>query len=161
MIPEPLLAFGGQHTHVDPKTGLGLYGPYSLSGQKTPVLTSIIVGIVGPPSMVGDAEQWLEACKGVLTNDGSEPFLHPHYPGFNRDSSFKCDLIFGDTWREAIRNSDMVAAVGEANPHLRLSRVIDLYLRQVEILAQRDPKPHVILISGPIPGHGHHTLSTS
>ena len=57
VFPEPLLAFGGQHTHVDPMTGLGLYGPYSLSGQKAPVLTSIIVGIVGPPSMLGNVEQ--------------------------------------------------------------------------------------------------------
>src|ERR1700752_3293849 len=66
VIAEPLIVFGGQHMHVDPKTGLGLYGPYSLAGQRAPVLTSIIIGIVGPPSMVADAEQWLKACQGRL-----------------------------------------------------------------------------------------------
>src|SRR5688500_11143415 len=59
MLPEPLIAFGGRHSHVDPKTGLSLYGPYSLIGQNRPELTSIIIGMVGPPGMVADAEQWL------------------------------------------------------------------------------------------------------
>lgn len=112
VIAEPLLAFGGQHKHVDPKTGLGLYGPYSLAGQKEPVLTSIIVGIVGPPAMVADAEQWLRACQGRITNDGSEPFLYPHFPGFNRDSPFQCELIFGETWREMIRDNEIASAIG-------------------------------------------------
>src|ERR671923_2491757 len=62
MVDEPLLAFGGQHKHVDPKTGIALYGPYSLVGQDTPTLRSITVGIVGPASMIADAEAWLQAC---------------------------------------------------------------------------------------------------
>src|SRR5947209_17922727 len=115
VIPEPLIAFGGQHAHVDPKTGLGLYGPYSLAGQREPVLTSVIVGIVGPPAMIADAEQWLKACQGVLTNDGSEPFLHPHFPGFDRDSPCRCNLVFGDTWREPIKPGELTSAVGETS----------------------------------------------
>lgn len=145
VIPEPLISFGGQHAHVDPKTGLGLYGPYSPAGQKEPVLTSIVVGIVGPPAMVADAEQWLKACQGVLTNDGSEPFLHPHFPGFNRDSPFKCNLVVGDTWRETIKTNEIAAAVGEVTPSLRIKRVISLYLRAIETLSQREPKAAVIL----------------
>lgn len=135
--------------HVDPKTGLGLYGPYSLAGQRAPVLTSIIIGIVGPPSMVADAEQWLKACQGRLTNDGTEPFLYPHFPGFNKDSSFQCDLVFGETWREPIHNRDMAAAVGEVTPQLRIRRVVSLYVHAIEVLSQRDPKPNVILCCMP------------
>lgn len=33
VLAEPLLAFGGQHKHPSQKTGLGLYGPYSLKGR--------------------------------------------------------------------------------------------------------------------------------
>ncbi len=55
LISEPLLAFGGQQRHVDPKTGLALYGPYSLVGQTVPMLKNIIVGIVGPPAMIAAA----------------------------------------------------------------------------------------------------------
>ena len=82
VIAEPLLAFGGGHRHIDPKTGLGLYGPYSPTGQRRPPLSSITVGIIGPAAMIADAERWLQACRSVLLNDGSEPFLYPHFPGF-------------------------------------------------------------------------------
>src|SRR5690242_6611963 len=70
IISEPMLAFGGKHFHADPKTGLALYGPYSLTGQTGPAVGTIKVGIVGPASMVADAEAWLQACRGMLTNDG-------------------------------------------------------------------------------------------
>ena len=83
LISEPLLAFGGQQRHVDPKTGLALYGPYSLVGQSVPTLKNIIVGIVGPSGMIADAEAWLNACRGMLTNEGAQPFLYPHFPGIN------------------------------------------------------------------------------
>lgn len=61
---EPVVAFGGRHEHVDPKLGLGLYGPYTPAGQKKPPLTSIIVGVVGPPVMIANAEAWLRRCAG-------------------------------------------------------------------------------------------------
>jgi hypothetical protein len=81
-MPEPRLVFEARHVHVDPKMGISLYGPYTPDDRSQPLLKTIIVGIVGPPTMIADAEQWLEACRGILTNDGSEPFLRPHFPGF-------------------------------------------------------------------------------
>jgi hypothetical protein len=44
VLAEPLLMFGGSHEHVDPKTGLALYGPYCPPGLGKPALSSIIVG---------------------------------------------------------------------------------------------------------------------
>ena len=145
MIAEPLLSFGGKHEHVDPKTGLGLYGPYSLVGQSRPTLRSITVGIVGPPGMIADAEAWLQACQGMLTNDGSQPYLYPHFPGFNDSHPFQCDLIFGDTWRESFRDSELRAALSPENYYERLKRVIKLYLRGIAVFKERDPKPDVVL----------------
>ena len=144
MISEPLLAFGGRHEHVDPKTGLGLYGPYSLLGQRRPPLTSIIAGMVGPASMLADAERWLEACRGILTNDESEPFLYPHFPGMNADHPFQCELTFGDTWRESIRTNNLQGALATANFYERIKRVVGLYVRGIETLAQREPRPSVV-----------------
>jgi hypothetical protein len=145
IIAEPLLAFGGKHEHVDPKTGLGLYGPYTLTGQRRPSLTSIVIGIVGSASMIADAEQWLSACKTVLTNDGSQPFLYPHFPGFNSNHPFQCELIFGDTWRECIKDNELQTVLGVANFYDRVKKVVSLYIKGIEVLAQRDPRPNVIL----------------
>jgi len=145
MISEPLLAFGGGHKHVDPKTGLALYGPYSLQGQPRAELKSITVGIIGPPGMIADAEAWLEACRGALTNDGSQPFLYPHFPGINASMPFQCDLVYGDTWRESIKESAIRLATAKPDIAERTKEVIDLYVRAFDVLSARDPKPHVVL----------------
>lgn len=145
MIAEPLLAFGGQHKHVDPKTGLGLYGPYSLVGQPAPILRSIAVGVVGPPAMVADAENWLRLCSGMLTNDGSQPFLYPHFPGFNNEAPFMCDLMFGDTWRSVITDDQFRKAISHQDFYERVKRVTQLYLGALDILGGREPRPHVVL----------------
>jgi hypothetical protein len=136
VFPEPLLAFGGQHTHVDPKTSLGLYGHYSLSGQKVPVLTSIIVGIVGPPSMVGDVEQWLEARKGVLTNDGSEPFLHPHYLGWFVGAVLLLAAAVAATWRQG----GILLAAWERSRAQRQGSEVALFARVLDACRASDAK---------------------
>jgi len=145
VLAEPLLSFGGGHKHVDPKTGLALYGPYGLQGQPRPPLRSIIVGIIGPPNAIADAEAWLKACGGTLTNDGTQPFLYPHFPGFNDSAPFGCDLLFGDTWRETIKATAIASALGIADFKKRIGAVVTLYTDAIGILADRDPKPHVIL----------------
>jgi hypothetical protein len=145
IISEPLIAFGQQHQHVDPKTGLALYGPYSLVGQDSSILKSITVGVVGPPQMLADAIAWLQACKGVLSNDGSQPFLYPHFPGFNTDRPFNCDMVFGESLREPIKEMMLKAALLEKDRAKRLKNVIDLYVEALQVLAGRDPKPQVVL----------------
>ena len=145
MLPEPLLSFGGRHEHVDPKVGLGLYGPYTLAGQTRPPLTSIVVGLIGPSAMLADAQQWLDACSGTITNDGQQPFLHPHFPGFNANYPYQCTLIHGDTWRESIKIDHLNEALAIGNFYERVKKVVALYIKGIEILAQRDPKPSVIL----------------
>jgi hypothetical protein len=141
--------FGGGHKHVDPKTGLALYGPYSLQGQARAPLRSITVGIVGPSPMIADAEAWLHACKGMLTNDGGQPFLYPHFPGFSTGAPFECELLCGEAWREPIRDSDVRLAIARLTFEERVSELIHLYARAIEVLASRDPKPDVIVCCMP------------
>jgi hypothetical protein len=145
IVSEPLLFFGGRHEHIDPKTGLSLYGPYTPAGQIQSSLSSIKVGIIGTPPMIGDAELWLEACKGKLENDGSQPFLYPHFPGFNGQPPFCCELIFGETWHESILDNEVTAVLEPTNFFARVSNVVELYKDKIETLSQRDPQPDVIL----------------
>jgi hypothetical protein len=145
MISEPLLAFGGGHKHVDPKTGLALYGPYSLEGQSRGSVRSINVGIVGPGALIGDAEAWLHACKGVLTNDGREPFLRPHFPGFNESAPFECEIVTADAWREGLKEADIRFACSKVDFSQRVKSVVNLYVRALEVLCAREPRPAVVL----------------
>lgn len=149
LISEPLLAFGGQQRHVDPKTGLALYGPYSLVGQSGPALKNIIVGIVGPSGMIADAEAWLNACRGMLTNEGAQPFLYPHFPGINSSGQFQCELNFGEAWRESIRDVEIRSALTTDDYAQRVKKVVGLYVRALEVLAARDQRPDVVLCCMP------------
>lgn len=145
VLYEPRILFGGQHSHVDPKTGISLYGPYSQANERERSLTNIVVGLVGPPSLIADAEGWLQACQGLLANDGREPFSRPHFPGFNRDSPFQCDLCFGASWTQTIKESMLQAVLTEPDERVRIKKVIDLYLDAIDVLHGRISRPDVIL----------------
>jgi hypothetical protein len=95
--------------------------------------------------MIADAEQWVQACRRQLVNSGIEPLQNPFFPGFNRDHPFQCELLFGDPWRQPVKNTDMDAALREPNFYERIRQIIRLYIEAIEILAGRDPKPNVIL----------------
>ena len=107
VIAEPLLLFGGHRSHIDPKTGLSLYGPYTVSDQERPPVTSIIVGFVGPATLLAGASNWIAQCRSAVLNDGSQPFLYPHFPGFSAEFPFQCGLTLGDSWREIVSESRM------------------------------------------------------
>lgn len=145
MIPEPRILFGGRHEHVDPKTGLSLYGPYSALDQPRPPLASINVGMVGPPPMLADAEHFLRTCAAEVLNDGSEPFLHPHFPGLNEGPPFQCSLVFSGSLRAPIPVNDLDLALRIPDFFDRIAKIADLYIRGVETLEARDPKPQVVL----------------
>lgn len=145
VLAEPLLTFGGQHTHIDPKTGLALYGPYSLKDQSQPSIRSITVGIVGTPVMVADAHQWLERGSHPVLNAGDEPFTRPHFPGFDKEHPFQCSLVTGNAWEERIGENEISAILKTPNFFDRVSRIAELYVRAIRSLSDRDPKPHVIL----------------
>lgn len=151
LVQEPLLAFGCAQTHVDPKTGLALYGPYTPPGQLQPIVTTIVVGIVGPPAMIADAHHWLTACTKPLFNDGAQPLSRPHFPGFNRSGPFRCDLLFGDTWVESIKEHEIEKALATVDFRSRVDHVVNLYIRAIHNLAIREPHPTVILCCIPDP----------
>jgi hypothetical protein len=150
VLAEPLLAFGGSQEHVDPKTGLALYGPYCPPGLSRPTPSNMIIGAVGPAAMVADAAAWVDACRGIITNSGAEPFLYPHFPGCRQDQSpFYCDLLFRDQWCETVRDADLKRALARPIFEERLMAVINLYMGGLETLKGREPQPDVVLLCLP------------
>jgi len=149
VLSEPRLLFGGGQEHVDPKLGLSLFGPYCPADQANPVMTSIRVGIVGPGSAVSDTERWLEACSGLIANDGSQPFLAPEFPGFTEAMPFQCRLIFGDPMRSILTEKDIKGALAPTNLFERIRSVARVYSEGIETLNQREPRPDVVICSLP------------
>src|SRR5262249_48733805 len=65
--------------------------------------------------------------------------------GFNNDRPFNCELIFGESLREAIKDQAFKLALVEKDFPRRLKNVIRLYIQAMQVLKGRDPKPTVIL----------------
>jgi hypothetical protein len=149
VLEEPKILFGKRQLHIDPKTGLSLFGPYCEEGQQEPAYSSIIVGIVGPAAMLGDAATWLEACRGPIHNNGSQPFMAPHFPGFSKDSPFRCELKFGEPWTQAISQSELSQSLNESIAEVRLKKVVEAYTAAMRVLKDRNPQPNVILCCMP------------
>lgn len=145
VIAEPLLLFGGHRSHIDPKIGLSLYGPYTVSDQERPPLTSITVGFVGPSTLLPAATNWVAQCQGQVLNDGSQPFLYPHFPGFSAEFPFQCGLTLGDSWREVLNEVRLASALRNPDRAKRISEVADVYAAGVRNLSERQPKPTVII----------------
>ncbi|MEM6814170.1 MAG: hypothetical protein AAF600_07205 [Bacteroidota bacterium] len=148
IVKEPMITFGGSHIHVDPKTGISLYGPYTPEGVKNPTLGNIIAGIVGPKEMVSDSLRWLDACTDLLTNDGTNPYSNPHFPGVTIDGPYQCNLVFGETWYEVIKD-ELIAEALKGSYNERLNKLVKLYIEAIGVLSQREPKPSVVLVCIP------------
>lgn len=145
ILSEPVLLFGGGQEHVDPKRGLALFGPYSPGAQLRPPMSTIRVGIVGPSNMISDTERWLETCHRRVCNTGKEPLLAPHFPGINQGPPFHCEIAYGAFMRSIITDNELNTALSEANYLERVRRVIQAYVRGMETLVSRDPRPDVTL----------------
>lgn len=148
-IEEPELLFGGGHHHIDPKTGLALYGPYSLQGQDAPSVGSIRVGLVSTGPLIAAARFWLTRCQELVVNDGSHPFLFPSFPGLSTNSPLQCELVFGSTWQEQIPESVLESALLTADYYDRLGKVVQLFAERVRNLSERSPRPDVIICAMP------------
>ena len=121
VIAEPLLVFGGHRGHIDPKTGLSLYGPYTVDDQENPPLSSLTLGFVGPHLLLSTARNWVSSCQRPVFNDGRQPFLYPHFPGFNEGFPFQCGLRFGDAWQEVIDEVKVVQALKNPDRAMRIA----------------------------------------
>src|SRR5579862_2643315 len=61
VIDEPELEFGGRGRHIDPRFGIGNYGPADLGTPGAP--QAIRVGLVGPADQLDGLRTWLERCR--------------------------------------------------------------------------------------------------
>ena len=68
VIDEPELEFGGRGRHIDPRFGIGNYGPADLGTQDAP--RAIRVGLVGPADQLDGLRRWLERCREPSTGQG-------------------------------------------------------------------------------------------
>lgn len=145
-LEAPQLQFGGSATHSDPKLGLEAAGPFDLRFQAARK-SEIRVGLVGPRSLLDDAERWLSRVSESIPTVGKASLLHKPFPGF--EAVFRSRIILNDHWRHALDSATRDAlgdALDEPDPRQRFERTLSLYVEGVRHLAERDAmRPDVII----------------
>lgn len=143
VLGEPFLEFAQRQRHIDPRFGIAFYGPVDRGSEDAP--RDINVGLVGPPSALANAREWMKRCtRGIAAKaDNSYPNLWQPFPGFGHDTGFGASLVFADRLERALRTRDLT----QLKPHLGDATVrtaVDLYLAEIEALAQA-AQPRVIV----------------
>ena len=146
-ISEPSLIFGDGKTHIDPKTGLAVYGPFITSDQSTSAPLSIKVGIVGTGETVGWAKQFLRGLESGVNKPAKNPFQDPPFPGFQK--AFNCKLVVQDATVITIPQRE----VDEISKHMvfedRVCYAVGLFTDRIESLSDVTPRPDVVLCALP------------
>ncbi len=133
VIDEPELEFGGRGRHIDPRFGIGNYGPADLGTQGAP--QAIRVGLVGPADQLDGLRTWLERCREpIAAKDERYPHLFPAFPGCDIDSGLQTTLVFSDRNTRTISEREL-RAIRQASGGRALQTAIDTYAAEITALA--------------------------
>ena len=161
-IPEPDLVFGNKREDKDPRIGLKHFGPFFHSDEQTP-LESVRIGIIGNKECTNLAQKILEFIEKSVVSPKPNRWLFPDYPGMNQNSKFSCILKSSKNWNASLSDDlELRKLENIENPNERIGHAVDLYLKKIETIAQRDDYPDVIVCTLPKPvemycGIGEHT----
>ena len=138
-LPEPELVFAEGNRHIDPKTGLSLWGPASLGTERH--RSKIRVGFVGLASAIDNVRALIEeSAQGIPGGETHHPF-----PGF--EESFHTEIACSD---------DRLSQVLTVNEHKelldttvsrkRFESTLSILDYKVRLLAERDDRPDLIFV---------------
>ena len=131
-VEEPGLRFADDHEHVDPKTGIPLYGPRSLGTFRHK--REVHVGIIGTSESADFARRYYEqASDGVDGDDGHAPF-----PGCRADRGFRCDLVFDGKLVELVTRSEHQDILGIKKGRDRFEKLLLTLELKLRLLTQKD-----------------------
>ena len=140
-LQEPTLLFANGKAHPDPKTGIPLYGPWSLNTTRHK--REIHVGFIGTTDAVDHAQQfYLKCCDGIDGDDQHVPF-----PGCRSDIGFRCDLRMDAKLIELITRQESQEILAVKKSRERFETMLALHQQKLMVLSQRDyPLDYVVLV---------------
>lgn len=140
-LEEPGLLFARDRIHSDPKVGISLYGPRSLSTSRHK--SEVHVGFVGTGEAVEHARQFYAECaEGVAGDDQHLPF-----PGCKFDRGFRTELRLDSALTELITHRENEEVRRIRRQRERFEAAAELLRSKVELLARKDhPLDYVVVV---------------
>ncbi len=156
-IREPELIFGGHHRSVDPKTGLGLYGPFDVNMQSRP--DRVRLGIIGTGAMVDMARRWIERSRskitpirrirrrGITSQLPMDPTVVPPFPGNER--VFGSQFVLVDSMIEVITDRELVELKTIPLFEDRVTFLVKLLAAKLQVMKDKPGSPNVVICALP------------
>jgi hypothetical protein len=139
-LPEPFLAFADSGLHVDPKSGIDRYGPYSFGSPQHP--KNVRIGIVGSAELINTARSWLERNAIGVKGDKS----NRSFPGFAQDRGFFSSLSFDEGWDALVSQTEMSQVLDLRRKKDRFEATLELLEGKISLIAERDQVPDYLAI---------------
>lgn len=143
ILKEPNLIFGGSFPASDPKTGLALYGPYSIPRNH------IRVGIIGDKDTITQTSLMLEKFRQPIEGPLKHPLWTPEFPGFSINSSFKCEFLTLDKWYQYISSSDIAKVEQLSFDWQKISHSVDIVINHLKNLREQEESPDIVICAPP------------
>jgi hypothetical protein len=141
-LPEPNLVFANGRTATDPKEGLSLYGPYSLStGEHR---EKIRVGFIGTETTIAQAQGWLKQCSQLIPGVKDKRRQYPDFPGFNLDEAFQSEFVFNSDWDSPITARQMASVLTTADKVVAFEEAVDLFASKVALISDLETTDVII-----------------
>src|SRR5215831_5763800 len=148
-IQEPKLVFGSNLSSVDPKTGIEQFGPFAS------IKSRIRIGAIGTGTGIDAFRLYLERAQQPIRPGLNSRGKHydslyvPDFPGVNASSSFRCNFVTEPALQRAIPEGLYENAVKPLHPSVKLKQVVDLIVKELEALSDREPEPDVVAVIMP------------
>lgn len=134
LLAEPELEFG-LGRHIDIRFGLMAYGPLDYASTVAP--RAIKVGIIGTTETVEGVEAWFERCRSeVAAKDSNQPYLFPHFPGFNSDVAFRSTLVTEARLQRTIPVRVFERLAKASDPSWVAREAVNVFYAELEHLAE-------------------------
>jgi hypothetical protein len=155
-IPEAQLIFGRQNRLADPRTGLGLYGPYDI---EHPRRAHIQVGIIGTGETIGLFQRWADQCrskvipvrqkkeKGRWTKVPMDPTVFTPFPG-TRDV-FDAEFTISSAHVSTLRDADIAELEQIQHFEPRVTRLVHMLIERLQVLNDKPSPPDVVVCALP------------
>jgi hypothetical protein len=143
-LAEPLLMFGDDGLHIDPKAGIARYGPRSYAPARSHP-KQVQVGFIGTADTIAKAQQWLETCADGIKGDEK----HPEFPGYQIDRGFFSRLDFDLDWNEQLTQSEIKEGLKIEPEHERFDYMLTILDEKLRLLSEKPLSPQYIIVGLP------------
>ena len=155
VLAEPKLLFGDLQKIVDPRVGLGLYGPFDIDdpGRRT----AIRLGLIGTSESVELVHQLVARSRssiapvrrtlwqGNVTEYPMDPAIYPFFPGLER--AFDIEVVLDTALVETLGRREVAELERIKLYEPRVTRLVDMVMERLRVLAEKPASPDVCIVA--------------